>query len=174
MVHAGDHLLQIDDRPFVAQVEQLKAQKEHDEALLENAKTDLERYNTLWKQDSIPQQTLATQTSLVKQDQGTVDSDQALIDAAQLNIIYSDITAPIDGRVGLRLVDVGKLRAGDRDFRPRRHHADSADHGDLHDSGGQHFSRCRRDEGEPAVAGGCLHTRRLCAKTRQRNSSHHR
>jgi multidrug efflux system membrane fusion protein len=107
MVKAGDLLEQIDARPFVAQVEQLKAQKEHDEALLQNANIDLQRYQTLWAQDSIPQQTLATQQSLVKQDQGTVDSDQAQIDAAQLNITYSDITSPIDGRVGLRLVDVG-------------------------------------------------------------------
>jgi multidrug efflux system membrane fusion protein len=107
MVKAGDLLEQIDDRPFVATVEQLQAQKEHDEALLENAMIDLNRYQALWKQDSIPQQTLATQESLVKQDQGTVDSDQAQIDAAQLNITYSKITSPIDGRVGLRLVDVG-------------------------------------------------------------------
>jgi multidrug efflux system membrane fusion protein len=107
MVKAGDLLEQIDARPFVATVAQLQAQKEHDEALLENAMIDLNRYQTLWQQDSIPQQTLATQQSLVKQDQGTVDSDQAQIDAAQLNITYSNITSPIDGRVGLRLVDVG-------------------------------------------------------------------
>jgi multidrug efflux system membrane fusion protein len=107
MVKAGDVLEQIDDRPFVATVEQLQAQKEHDEALLENAMIDLNRYQELWKQDSIPQQTLATQESLVKQDQGTVDSDQAQIVAAQLNVTYSRIISPIDGRVGLRLVDVG-------------------------------------------------------------------
>ena len=61
----------------------------------------------MWKQDSIPEQTLATQESLVKQDQGTVDSDQALIDSTKLNITYCNITAPISGRVGLRLVDPG-------------------------------------------------------------------
>jgi multidrug efflux system membrane fusion protein len=107
MVKEGDLLLQIDDRPYQAQLAQYKAQKEHDQALLDNAKIDLQRYQTLWAQDSIPQQTLATQESLVKQDQGTVDSDQALIDATQLNITYCNITAPISGRVGLRLVDVG-------------------------------------------------------------------
>ena len=107
MVKAGDLLEQIDSRPFEAQLAQLLAQKEHDQALLDNANIDLQRYQTLWKQDSIPQQTLATQVSVVKQDQGTVDSDQAQIDATQLNITYCNITAPISGRVGLRLVDEG-------------------------------------------------------------------
>jgi multidrug efflux system membrane fusion protein len=107
MVKAGDELLEIDDRPYKAQLAQYVAQKEHDQALLDNANIDLQRYQTLWKQDSIPEQTLATQASLVKQDQGTVDSDQALIDATNLNITYCNITAPISGRVGLRLVDVG-------------------------------------------------------------------
>ena len=107
MVKENDLLLQIDARPFQATLEQDQAQKEHDQALLDNAKIDLQRYQTLWQQDSIPQQTLATQESLVKQDQATVDTDQALIDATQLNITYCNITSPIDGRVGLRLVDVG-------------------------------------------------------------------
>jgi multidrug efflux system membrane fusion protein len=114
MVKEGDHLIQIDDRPYKAQLEQYIAQKEHDEALLDNAKIDESRYEVLWKQDSIPQQTLATQQSLVKQDQGTVDSDQALIDQTQLNIDYCDITAPVAGRVGLRLVDQGNyVQTGD-------------------------------------------------------------
>ena len=107
MVKEGDLLLQIDARPYEAQLAQYTAQKEHDQALLDNANIDLQRYQTLWKQDSIPQQTVATQESLVKQDQGTVDSDQALIDATKLNISYCNITAPISGRVGLRLVDPG-------------------------------------------------------------------
>jgi len=107
MVKAGDLLLQIDARPFQAQLEQYNAQKEHDQALLENAQIDLQRYQTLWAQNSIPQQTLATQEALVKQDVATVDTDQALIDQTQLNVTYCNITSPIDGRVGLRLVDVG-------------------------------------------------------------------
>jgi len=107
MVKAGDKLLEIDTRPYEAQLAQYVAQKEHDQALLDNANIDLQRYQTLWKQNSIPEQTLATQVSLVKQDQGTVDSDQALIDATQLNITYCNITAPISGRAGLRLVDGG-------------------------------------------------------------------
>jgi len=109
MVREGDLLVQIDSRPFEATLEQNVAQKEHDQALLDNAKIDLDRYQTLWKQDSIPQQTLATQESLVKQDQGTVDLDQATIDATKLNIIYCNITSPIGGRVGLRLVDPGNF-----------------------------------------------------------------
>ena len=107
MVKAGDKLLEIDARPYEAQLAQYTAQKEHDQALLDNANIDLQRYQTLWKQDSIPEQQLATQVSLVKQDQGTVDSDQALIDSTNLNIAYCNITSPITGRVGLRLVDVG-------------------------------------------------------------------
>jgi multidrug efflux system membrane fusion protein len=107
MVKAGDKLLQIDDRPYKAMLEQDQAQKEHDQALLENAKIDLRRYDTLLAQNSIQSQTRDTQAATVKQDQATVDSDQALIDQTNLNIIYCNITAPISGRVGLRLVDVG-------------------------------------------------------------------
>jgi multidrug efflux system membrane fusion protein len=107
MVQEGDLLLQIDSRPYEAQLAQYNAQKERDQALLDNANIDLQRYQTLWKQDSIPQQTLATQISLVAQDKATVDNDQALIDATKLNIVYCNITAPISGRVGLRLVDPG-------------------------------------------------------------------
>ena len=107
MVKEGDKLLEIDSRPYEAQLAQYIAQKEHDQALLDNANIDVKRYQTLWSQDSIPQQTLATQEALVKQDQATVDTDQALIDATKLNITYCNITAPISGRVGLRLVDVG-------------------------------------------------------------------
>jgi membrane fusion protein, multidrug efflux system len=106
-VKIGDKLADLDDRPYKAQLEQYLAQKEHDQALLDNAKLDLDRYETLLKQNSVPSQTRDTQLYLVKQDQGTVDSDQALIDATLLNITYCHITSPIDGRVGLRLVDEG-------------------------------------------------------------------
>ena len=107
MVKEGDLLLQIDSRPYEVQLAQYVAQKEKDQAVLDNANIDLQRYQTLWKENSIPQQTLATQESLVQQDKGTVDSDQALIDATKLNITYCNITAPISGRIGLRLVDPG-------------------------------------------------------------------
>ena len=106
-VKTGDKLVQIDDRPYKALLEQYQAQKLHDQALLDNANVDLKRYQVLFAQNSIQQQTLATQESLVKQDEGTVASDQAQIDQTQLNITYCDITSPIDGVVGLKLVDVG-------------------------------------------------------------------
>jgi len=106
-VKKGDKLIQIDDRPYVALLHQYQAQKEHDQALLDNANVDLKRYQVLYAQNSVQQQTLDTQVALVKQDQGTVDSDQAQIEQTQLNIEYCDITSPIDGVVGLRLVDVG-------------------------------------------------------------------
>jgi multidrug efflux system membrane fusion protein len=106
-VKQNDKLVQIDDRPYQAQLKQFQAQKEHDQALLDNANVDLKRYQTLYAQNSIQQQTLDTQVALVKQDQGTVDSDEAQIEQTQLNIIYCDITSPIDGVVGLRLVDIG-------------------------------------------------------------------
>jgi multidrug efflux system membrane fusion protein len=106
-VKTGDKLVQIDDRPYKALLEQYQAQKLHDQALLDNASVDLGRYKTLLAQNSIQEQTYATQESLVKQYQGTVASDQAQIDQTQLNIDYCNITSPIDGVVGLKLVDVG-------------------------------------------------------------------
>jgi len=108
-IKEGDLLLQIDSRPYEVQLAQAEGQLLHDQALLKNAQVDLERYKTLWSQDSIPQQTLATQDALVTQDEGTVKSDQAQVDTAKLNITYCNITAPISGRVGLRLVDQGNM-----------------------------------------------------------------
>jgi len=109
MVKEGDLLLQIDSRPYEVQLAQAQGQLLHDQALLKNAQVDVERYKTLWAQDSIPQQTLATQEALVTQDEGTVKSDQAQVDTAKLNITYCNITAPISGRIGLRLVDQGNM-----------------------------------------------------------------
>ena len=107
MVKEGDLLVQLDARPYQATLAQNVAQEEHDEALLDNAKIDLTRYDTLLAQNSIPSQTRDTQAALVKQDQGTVDLDKAQITATQLNITYCNVTAPVSGRVGLRLVDEG-------------------------------------------------------------------
>jgi multidrug efflux system membrane fusion protein len=82
--------------------------------LLANARTDLARYQTLLTQNAIPEQQVATQKSLVTQDEGLVRADQAQLDNARLNLTYSRITAPITGRVGLRLVDPGNIvRASD-------------------------------------------------------------
>jgi len=107
MVKKGDLLAQIDPRPYQAQLIQFQGQLQRDKALLANALIDLKRYQTLWKQDSVSQQVLATQQSLVEQDKGTVKIDQGQIDATKVNLIYCNITAPMDARVGLRLVDPG-------------------------------------------------------------------
>ena len=138
MVKQGDLLVQVDERPYVVAEEQAEGQLAHDQALLQNAQVDVQRYETLWKQDSIPQQTLATQQALVLQDQGTVKVDQAAVDNAKLNIVYCNITAPIGGRVGLRLVDEGNMVHAAGHQRPAGHHPAPTDHGDLHHPGGQH------------------------------------
>jgi len=108
-VHEGDLLVQIDPRPFEVQVAQAEGQVVRDAALLKNARLDLERYKGLWARDAIPQQTLSTQEATVAQAEGTLTSDQAQLDNAKLNLTYSRITAPISGRVGLRLVDAGNM-----------------------------------------------------------------
>ena len=80
-----------------------------DQAILKNAQNDLERYRTLWKQDLIQKQLLDTQEALVRQYEGTIKTDQGLIDNARLQLTYSKITAPVSGRIGLRLVDPGNI-----------------------------------------------------------------
>jgi len=112
MVHKDDLLLQIDPRPYEVQLEQAEGQLIHDQALLKDAKLDLDRYNTLIKQDAIPQQTLDAQVALVTQYEGTIKTDQSQIDNAKLNLVYCNITSPITGRVGLRLVDPGNIVQG--------------------------------------------------------------
>jgi multidrug efflux system membrane fusion protein len=109
IVHQGDLLLEIDPRPYEVQLEQAEGQLIHDQALLKNAHLDLDRYNTLMKQDAIPQQTLNTQEALVTQYEGTIKTDQSQIDSAKLNLVYCHITSPITGLVGLRLVDPGNI-----------------------------------------------------------------
>lgn len=109
VVHSGDLLAEIDPRPFQVQLTQAEGQMAKDQALLKNAQVDLERYQVLLSQDSIPQQQLATQESLVRQYEGAVKVDQGQIDNARLQLTYCHITAPITGRVGLRLVDPGNI-----------------------------------------------------------------
>jgi multidrug efflux system membrane fusion protein len=107
MVNKGDFLAQIDPRPYQVALEQAEAQLAKDQALLKNARLDLERYNTLVTQNSIAKQTRDTQASLVAQYQATVQADQAQIDAQKLNLTYCRIVSPVTGRVGLRQVDAG-------------------------------------------------------------------
>jgi multidrug efflux system membrane fusion protein len=108
-VHAGDVLAEIDPRPFQAQLEQAQGQLARDQAQLQNAKVDLERYKTLYAEDSVAKQQLDTQQATVVQDEGVIQSDQANVSTAQLNLTYSRITAPLTGRIGLRLVDPGNI-----------------------------------------------------------------
>ena len=108
-VHQGDLLIEIDSRPFQVQLEQAQGQLTKDQATLNNAKLDLERYKVLFAQDAIPKQQLDTQTAMVDQFQGVIQADQSQIDNAQLQLVYSKITAPITGRIGLRLVDPGNI-----------------------------------------------------------------
>ena len=108
-VKAGDVLAQIDPRAFQVQLEQALGTQQQNQALLANARRDLTRYQTLFKQDSIARQQLDTQAALVKQYEGTQKTDQAAVDNARLQLSYAKITAPISGRLGLRQVDKGNL-----------------------------------------------------------------
>ena len=109
IVHKGDLLATIDARPYEAAYMQAQGQLQRDQALLANAKIDLERYKAAYEQHAIPQQTMATQESLINQDEGIVKLDQGNVDAAKVNVDYARITAPITGRVGLRPVDPGNI-----------------------------------------------------------------
>lgn len=109
MVKMGDLLAEIDPRAFLVQLTQAEGQMARDRALLENARIDLDRYRTLLKQDSIAEQQVASQESLVRQYEGIVKVDQAQIDNARLQLSYARITAPIAGRLGLRPVDPGNM-----------------------------------------------------------------
>jgi membrane fusion protein, multidrug efflux system len=114
LVKAGELLAEIDQRAFQVQLAQAQGQLARDRALLENARLDLERYKTLFAQDSIAKQQVDTQASLVRQYEGAVAVDVSQVDNAKLQLAYSRITAPIAGRIGLRLVDPGNIvRAGD-------------------------------------------------------------
>jgi multidrug efflux system membrane fusion protein len=113
-VKAGDVLARIDPKPFQASLDRASGQLQQNQAQLKNAQRDLARYQTLYKQNSLARQQLDTQLALVQQLQGQVQSAQADVDDARLQLGYTRITAPIDGRLGLRKVDVGNMvRASD-------------------------------------------------------------
>jgi membrane fusion protein, multidrug efflux system len=109
MVHAGDSLVEIDPGPNQAALLQAEGQLARDQALLEDARLDLERYQEAFASNAIPKQQLDTQAAAVHQDEGTVKLDQGLLDNAKVQLAYCHITAPISGRVGLRLVDEGNI-----------------------------------------------------------------
>ena len=107
IVHQGDFLAEIDPRPFEAALKQAEGALLRDQALLEEARIDQKRYERLVAQDSIAQQQFDAQKALVHQYEGTVKIDQGVVDNARVNLLYTRITAPVTGRVGLRLVDPG-------------------------------------------------------------------
>jgi membrane fusion protein, multidrug efflux system len=109
IVHKGDPLIDIDRRPFDAQVMQAEGILERDQNLLAQAQMDLRRYQTAWAQNAIQRQTLEDQEKIVLQDQGTVKNDEGTLRYDQVQLAYCHITSPINGRVGLRLVDPGNL-----------------------------------------------------------------
>lgn len=114
MVRQGQRLALVDPRPYQVAVDQAQAQLAHDEALLANAKVDLQRYKTLWEQNSGSKQQYDTQAALVRQDEATVKADQANLRNAKLNLAYCTIVAPVAGRIGLRKVDPGNfVQTGD-------------------------------------------------------------
>jgi multidrug efflux system membrane fusion protein len=109
IVKSGDVLAEIDPRPFEIQLTQAEGQMARDQALLKNAVLDLKRYQVLFEQDSVPKQQLDTQEALMRQYEGAIKVDQGQIDNARLQLVYCRITAPIGGRVGLRVVDPGNI-----------------------------------------------------------------
>lgn len=109
IVKKNDLLAVIDPRPYLAAQVQAQGQLERDQALLKNAHLDLTRYENSFKEHAISQQQLATQQALVEQDEGIVKLDQGNLAAADVNVRYTRIVAPIDGRVGLRAVDPGNI-----------------------------------------------------------------
>lgn len=109
MVKVGQLLAEIDPRPYRIAVEQAQAQLLRDQQLLINAQVDAERYRTLLAQRSVSQQIEVTQDSLVRQDQAQVAADQAALDNAKLQLSYTELRSPVNGRVGIRQVDPGNI-----------------------------------------------------------------
>jgi multidrug efflux system membrane fusion protein len=109
MVREGDSLVEIDPRPYQVQLEQAEGQLAKDQAQLRDVQVDYDRYQQLFKAGVIPKQQVDSQQAQVGQFLGSIKADQAAIDNAKLQITYSHVTAPISGRVGLRLVDIGNI-----------------------------------------------------------------
>lgn len=109
LVHKGDPLLDIDPRPYQAQLTEAEGQLAHDQALLNEARIDLGRYQSAYDQNAIAKQQVDDQQQTVFQYEGTVKNDQGQVENAKVNLVYCHITSPIEGRVGLRLVDPGNI-----------------------------------------------------------------
>ena len=109
LVRKGQALIDIDPRPYEAQLVQAEGALERDTYVLEQAKMDLQRYRDAWARNGIPRQTLEDQEKIVLQDQGTVKNDQGTVQYDKVEVAFCHITSPIAGRVGLRLVDPGNV-----------------------------------------------------------------
>jgi multidrug efflux system membrane fusion protein len=109
MVRKGDVLIQVDSRPYQAALTQAQGTLAHDEALLSESRIDLDRYQLAFNRNAIAKQQLDDQTQTVKQNEGSVKNDQGTVASATTNLDYATIKAPIDGRVGLRLLDPGNI-----------------------------------------------------------------
>ena len=109
MVKKGDLLARIDPRPYEQALAQARAQQAQQQAQLEAARNTLRRYQALWKEDSIARQDLDNQVAQVQQLQAAVQAAAASVQAAQINLGHTRITAPISGRMGLRALDEGNL-----------------------------------------------------------------
>jgi multidrug efflux system membrane fusion protein len=109
LVHEGEVLAEIDPRPYQVQLEQAEGQLAHDQALLKDAQVNAQRYSTLYNEGVLSKQQADTQQAQAGQYEGAIKTDQGAIDSAKLNINYCRITAPITGRIGLRLVDAGNI-----------------------------------------------------------------
>jgi membrane fusion protein, multidrug efflux system len=109
LVRRGEQLIEIDPRPYQAALLTAQGALERDEGVLAQARMDLDRYQTAWARNAIARQTLDDQEKIVMQDEGTVKADQGTVQTDQVNLSYCNITAPISGRIGLRLVDPGNV-----------------------------------------------------------------
>ncbi len=118
LVQKGDPLVDIDPRPYEANVNQAQGTLDKDTQVLGQAKMDLERYRTAWSKNAIAKQILDDQEKTVSQDEGTVKADQGQLDFDKVQLVYCHITAPFTGRVGLRLVDPGNLAQANNSSTP--------------------------------------------------------
>ena len=137
-IRKGDPLIDIDSRTYLANLLQAQGSLERDENLLAQAKMDLERYRAALARNAIAKQIVDDQEKLVLQDEGSVKNDQGVVQFDQVQVEYCHITAPITGRVGLRLVDPGNVvqSSGTATL------AVIADHGDFHHTGRQSGPGC--------------------------------
>ena len=154
MVHKGDILIQIDPRPYAAALTQAEGTLAHDEALLAEARIDMNRYQEAFNRNAIAKQQLDDQTQTVKQYEGSVKNDQGTVASATTNLHYATIRAPIDGRVGLRLVDPGNIvQCGQHDG-AGGYRATATDHGDFQRGRGLSAANSKTDAGGAQDVGG--------------------